>query len=167
MSVKWPVLLGLLTVFTNCCPRKTHLSTDTRDSVRIVTVVQTREIIRMDTVTIRLPLQEKSHTVPDSASHLENDYASSDAWIEADGSLYHDLKTKPGDQKIAIETKDRETVRIDTVRLIQQQTNTIEVAAPLTPWQARWMTLGKIFAGILAALLVGGVLKIARKIKVG
>ena len=120
---------------------------------------------------VKIPVTERNRRIVGDAEEVASgvffDQQEHEGWIEADGSLYHDLKTKPGDQKIAIETKDRETVRIDTVRLIQQQTNTIEVAAPLTPWQARWMTLGKIFAGILAALLVGGVLKIARKIKVG
>ena len=42
-------------------------------------------------------------TVRDSSSHLENDYALSDARILADGSLFHSLETKPRTDTLARE----------------------------------------------------------------
>ena len=56
-----------------------------------------REVITtIDTVTvfIEIPAQSASRETPDSTSHLETDYALSDAWINADGTLGHALENK-------------------------------------------------------------------------
>lgn len=51
--------------------------------------------IRMDTTYIEVPAQSAEVVIPDSTSHLETDFATSDARINPDGTLYHNLKNKP------------------------------------------------------------------------
>ena len=91
-----------------CCPCR-HLTTETdrQDSTRVE--VRTQTILVPDTVYLEIPSQTAERTTRDSVSHLENDYAVSDARINADGSLYHDLRTK--DQKKVIETDKRVETR--------------------------------------------------------
>lgn len=59
-----------------------------------------------------IPAQTAERTTRDSVSHLENDYAVSDARINPDGSLFHNLRTKP--QKKPVET-DKKIERRDSV----------------------------------------------------
>ena len=61
-------------------------------------------------------------TTQDSTSHLENDYATSDARINLDGSLFHDLKTKP--QKKAAQVQIA-TIRNDSVRVEYKYRNMV------------------------------------------
>lgn len=73
-------------------PRKA-LETETTDSVRVE--VRTERIETIDTVFVEIPRQSEKVAVKDTSSHLENDFAVSDASIDALGYLHHSLKTKP------------------------------------------------------------------------
>lgn len=64
-----------------------------RDSVRVE--VRTETVYVTDTTYIEIPAQTAERTTADSVSHLENDYATSDARINVDGTLTHTLATKP------------------------------------------------------------------------
>lgn len=68
-------------------------STEQQDSVRIE--FRERIVYVPDTVFIEIPAQTAERTTSDSTSHLENDYAESDARINPDGTLFHSLNTKP------------------------------------------------------------------------
>lgn len=61
-------------------------------------------------VDIAIPAISAERAVRDSSSHLENQFAESDARIELDGSLYHSLNTKPQtlhqDTEVKIEYRD-------------------------------------------------------------
>ena len=79
-----------------CCPCRRLASTESdrrSDSTRI----EYRERVTFvpDTILIEIPPEKAERTTIDSTSHLENDYAVSDARIQADGSLFHTLATKP------------------------------------------------------------------------
>lgn len=54
------------------------------------------ETLRLDTVfvEIEVPAQTASNTTYEGKSHLETDFAKSDAWINSDGSLGHSLENK-------------------------------------------------------------------------
>lgn len=71
----------------------------------------------------------------DSTSHLENDYATSDARINPDGTLYHDLKTKPQKKPVKfekpVERKDSTIYKTKTVT----ETEIVKVPRDLTWWQ--------------------------------
>ena len=88
------LLMAAVLLVGGCSPGK-HLAKtqQQQDSTRVEI---RKEIVYVpDTVYLEIPAQTAERTTRDSTSHLENDYATSDARINTDGSLYHDLKTKP------------------------------------------------------------------------
>ena len=97
-----------LLLFSSCRTGRQVVVVEARDSVRVEERV--REIKVTDTLFVEVPMQKESTTVRDSTSHLENDYAVSDARIMADGSLYHSLETKPRTdtltQELSVQAKD-------------------------------------------------------------
>lgn len=72
--------------------------------------VRYEKVFIEDTVFIEIPAQTSQKETSDKESNLENDYASSKARINPDGTLYHDLKTKPQKKpvpiKFPVERKD-------------------------------------------------------------
>lgn len=106
-----------------------------RDSVKVEVKTETKYV--RDTVFLEVPAQTAERTTADSTSHLENDYAVSDAKINKDGSLYHDLKTKPQDKPVPIqkpvEHKDSIIYRTEFVEKI------VPVERELTKWQRTQM----------------------------
>lgn len=124
-------MLILAAVFTASCSPCRHLATSSRDSLRVE--VRTRMEYVRDTIFRDIPAQSERVTTRDTLSHLENDYALSDARINADGSLFHALATKPRREPIAyqrrVEHRDSIVWRERTVR------DVLEVARPLTRWQ--------------------------------
>ncbi len=89
-------------MLSSCCPCR-HLTTGTRDSVRVETVVRTERII--DTAFIEVPVEVIRQTMRDTTSHLETAFAASDARILPDGSLSHSLANKPQKHLVEIENK--------------------------------------------------------------
>ena len=94
-------------------------------------------------------MQKESTTVRDSMSHLENDYAISDARIMADGSLYHSLETKPRTdtltQELSVQAKDsiiyREKV-IPKIYPVEKELN--------------WFVRMRIWLGNIMLVLISG-----------
>lgn len=129
-----------------CCPCR-HLSASSRDSVR----VEVRErIVRVhDTVTVEVPVESVKQTVRDTTSHLETSYASSDARINPDGSLYHSLENKAGNRPVEAE---KQIIYRDSI-VYQDRTNweIVEVERALTAWQQFRL---RAFWILLAALLI-------------
>lgn len=97
----------VLLLFSSCRTGKVVV-VEAKDSVRVEERI--REIKVTDTLFVEVPMQKESTTVRDSISHLENDYAISDARINPDGSLYHSLETKPRTdtltQELSVQAKD-------------------------------------------------------------
>lgn len=130
------ILLPLLAVMlSGCSPCRSVISSETaQDSVK-VQVVERTYLVR-DTVLLEIPAQVATIVTPDSVSFLENDYAESTARINSDGSLFHDLRTKPQEKPLAF---DKPVQQRDSVvykdRLITK-TKTVEVARKLTWWQS-------------------------------
>lgn len=130
-----PILLAAILLCG--CAATRHVSdsvnSEERDTVRVETVT----IYVPDTVFVEIPAQTAERETRDSVSNLENDYATSEARINPDGSLYHDLKTKPQKKPVEfqkpVERRDsivyRERVRTETV------TETVEVPRQLTWFQ--------------------------------
>lgn len=88
------LLVAAVLLVGGCSPGK-HLA-KTQQQQDSTWVEIRKEIVYVpDTVYLEIPAQTAERTTRDSTSHLENDYAESDARINSDGSLYHDLKTKP------------------------------------------------------------------------
>lgn len=144
MYVLSAVLVSMLFIVSGCCTQRRVVEQNTtviqqKDSANIEVRVEKEIVYQTDTLYINIPPQTSERTTLDSVSHLENDYATSDARINQDGSLYHDLKTKP--QEIPAEFQ-KPIERNDSVRteyktkteyvtLIEKK----EIEKELTWWQ--------------------------------
>ena len=133
-----PVFLILFMLATSCGSGK-HLpaQTEHRDSVR----VEVREVTKFirDTVWMQIPIQSAENTIRDTtrdtSSHLETDFAESDARINPDGTLHHSLRNKEQEKPVPV---DVPTTQKDSIvyrdKFIYE---TIEVERDLTGWQ-KW-----------------------------
>ena len=98
--------VAIIFVLASCCSSKcltTHSQEYLRDSVRIE--YRERTVLVPDTVYFEIPRQMAERTIADSVSHLENDYASSDARLNSDGTLTHTLNSKPHLKPVPTERK--------------------------------------------------------------
>ena len=133
MATTVAIFLFITTVmlFSSCRTGRQVVVVEGKDSIRIEERV--REIKVTDTLFVEVPMQKESTTVRDSMSHLENDYAISDARIMADGSLYHSLETKPRTdtltQELSVQAKDSIIYREKVVPKI------VPVEKGLSDWQ--------------------------------
>lgn len=159
MFVLSAVLVSML-MLSGCCTQRRVVEQNTtviqqKDSANVEVKVEKVIEYLTDTVFVEVPAQMAERTIQDSISHLENDFATSDARINIDGSLFHDLKTKP--QKKAVEYQ-KPVERKDSVRteyktkteyitLIEKQ----EVEKELTWWQS---TCIKWFPWSLVLILI-------------
>ena len=144
MYVLSAVLVSMLFIVSGCCTQRRAVEQNTtviQQKNSANTEVRVEKVIEYltDSVYIKIPAQMAERTTQDSTSHLENDYATSDARINQDATLYHDLKTKP--QEIASEFQ-KPVERNDSVRTeYKTKTKYItlidkkEVEKELTWWQ--------------------------------
>ena len=118
-------------LFLSCRTGRQVVVVEARDSVRVEERV--REIKVTDTLFVEVPAQSAERTTADSTSHLENDYAVSDARIMIDGSLYHSLETKPRTdtltQELSVQAKDSIIYREKVIPQI------VTVEKGLSDWQ--------------------------------
>lgn len=141
-------LISLFCSCRTCRPAETDLTVVSGDSLREKTVYV--ETLRIDTVTVtvEIPAQSVERIGRDSTSHLETDFAVSDAWLTRDGSLGHNLrnKTRKMETDIQVPVKDtylqqeKEKIRRMTIR--ETRTVRIITATPLKRWQKLLMWCG-------------------------
>lgn len=134
MKKKIILILSVFLLLTSCGAGK-HLpiQTDQRDSVR----VEVREVTRYvpDTAWMNIPAQSAENTTRDTSSHLETDFAESDARIDPDGTLHHSLRNKPQKQPVPVDVP--QTQKDSIVYRDRFISETIEVPRDLTSWQ-KW-----------------------------
>lgn len=145
------ILSLVLLLICGCAASRIIESSDIerQDSIRIE--YRERIVSVPDTVFVEIPAQTAERTTPDSASHLENDYAESDARINPDGTLFHSLDTKlqmkPVPTEKQIEYRDsivyRDRIKTETV------TETEYVERSLSWWEKTqiygfWLALAVI-----------------------
>ena len=151
------ILLIILILLAGCYPCR-HLPTAGtviyRDSIHVDTRVETYTEYIHDTVYVAIPAQTAERITKDSTSYLENDYAASNAAIKPDGSLYHDLVTKP--QKIPKEIDIPVHHRDSTATFYHAaEIPTItEVEADLTWWEITCITMFPMSLIGIAILLI-------------
>lgn len=144
------VLALMVWLLMGCCPCR-HLTASMQDSVRVEVVERIVEV--PDTFYYTLPNLSERVTTSEEYSHLENEYALSDAAILADGSLSHTLEVRPRPIKVAFK---RPTIHRDSVVYHNSyRTVTVEVERALTWWQQTqirgfWAML--ILVAVLAAV---------------
>ena len=146
-------LFGLLlcALLGSCKSQKNLIhEKEQKDSVRVDVRYQT--IIVPDTVYVEIPPQIAERTTADSTSHLENDYATSDARINPDGTLFHQLATKPQKKPVEVDKKIEQRDSIVYVEKSNTETGQqiVEVERQLSWWEKT-----RIYGFyLLAALLV-------------
>ncbi len=122
------VMLFVLTAMLMCGCRSTK-SVVSRDSVRVE--IRHHTVFVPDTIKVPLPPQKEYIVTPDSSSHLENDYAESDAAIK-DGMLHHSLRTKPHDIPVAVQ---KEIQYNDSIIYKDREVEVIKEVHKLHKWQ--------------------------------
>ena len=140
-------LLLLSLALASACSTVRPLSTT--DSTKVE--VRTETVIEKDTVFVELPRVVERVAVQDTTSHLENEFALSDARISG-GVLKHSLETKPVKMPAVV---DKQIVYRDSVVFRDRvQTQTVEVEKKLTGWQQAKIRVGGFcfFAVILIGL---------------
>lgn len=141
------------------CPQAVTVH-DRSDSARTEIVRHTKTLIP-DTLSWEIPPQRAQRTTFDTVSFLENDFSTSTARVNADGSLFHDLHAKAG-KRIDIPTQ-KEVERRDSivyVDCIRETKVEVPVRQPLTRWQ-KAQIWG--FWGLLLAFTALGLYFIRRK----
>ena len=138
------VLLAILgQLFVGCSPRITPPA-EIRDSVR----VEIRERVVHDTAYVDVPLIKEMNVTRDTSSHLENEYAMSDASI-SNGTLRHSLETRP--HKIAAPV----TITVhDTLTVEKKAETIIKEVNVLTKWQGFQIILGRILGGLFLLIIL-------------
>ena len=134
-TLRHTALLTIAALLLTAC-RTTRVVEHTRAEVRDSIIERVRIDTLIDTLRVDIPLQAEQTVVLDSSSHLENDYAISDAAILPDGRLQHSLRTKPQAIEtpvtIYVPSTDKETYHdgsSDNAKTIYVETN------KLRPWQ--------------------------------
>ena len=138
------VLLAILgQLFVGCSPRITPPA-EIRDSVR----VEIRERPVHDTAYVDVPLIKEVNVTRDTSSHLENEYAMSDASI-SNGTLRHSLETRP--HKIAAPV----TIIVhDTLTVEKKAETIIKEVNTLTKWQGFQIILGRVLGGLFLLIIL-------------
>lgn len=139
----------LMNIFASCSPRIYPPS-------KIEHVVDTviRERLVHDTATFVIEKEVERIVTRDTMSHLENDYAKSDAMVEG-GFLHHSLETKPHTVYIPVEVPVHDTTVVET-----QAETIIQKENYITPWQNFQIMLCWILAAVLAlAVSIGFIFK--------
>jgi hypothetical protein len=123
------------------------------DSIR--TEVRTETVYVKDTAYIKIPVQTAQSIVPDTLkSSLENDFATSDAWVTPDGMLHHTLETKPQempfeyDKKIEKQDSTTDKTGMDTI------VKTKYVEKELTWWEETRLITWYVLAATIVAVAV-------------
>ena len=154
------VMAALLLV--GCCPCKNlvrETTTVERDSTK--TEVKKETIYVTDTVYVEIPEQTAERTTNDSTSHLENDYAVSDASINPDGTLHHTLATKP--QKKPVEFQKPIERNDSIVYRYKYRDKEVIKEKELSGWEHFKVDYGGYAIAILSLLLGFGIYRVARK----
>ncbi len=135
--MKHTILLILLVFLTTGCKTHNTVQQSTLPVVPIETNTDTKtvHIETIDTVFIETPLQSAERTTPGRESHLETDYAESNARINEDGTLTHTLHNK----QVKIPVPVRHSSDTVYVNKYMEKPVTVEVykavERKLTSWQ--------------------------------
>lgn len=151
----------LLAILACACSPKVLPPASHTDSVR----VEIRERIVHDTAILEVPKVVEKNVTRDTSSHLENDWAKSDAEVKG-GFLWHSLESKPQIIKVPVAVPVHDTTYIE--KEAQTITEIKEVEKPLTWWQRFrlgafwWLLVGLV--GCLVWIFRKPLIGLARKI---
>lgn len=149
------ILVLAIIGLTGCSAPRTLIQSSRTDSVRTDRKVEIRTRIEYVPVFVQIPDQRESAIIEQSdTSHLETQYAASDAFIRPDGMLYHDLRNKPQEKHVNVPVEVTDTSTTRTIDRQQREQIEVPVPMPLSWWQRLWQTSGKIAWGLLAGAII-------------
>lgn len=152
--------LAIFAVLVASCGSSRHAATsiETHDSTKVE--VRMKRIEHIDTVYIELPRQVERIVTQDTTSRLENDYAVSEARVEA-GMLHHTLETKAAKVPVPAKATIEKMYGITTVSKAKVEKEKVYIEKKLTAWQ-RFRLRG--FWVLAAAVVAIGFWKFRRPI---
>lgn len=126
--------LAIFAVLVASCGSSRHAATsiETHDSTKVE--VRMERIEHIDTVYIELPRQVERIVTQDTTSRLENDYAVSEARVEA-GMLHHTLETKAAKVPVPAKATIEKMYGITTVSKAKAEKEKVYIEKELTAWQ--------------------------------
>lgn len=129
------IVIIIVFLFLTSCGAGKHLPTRTelQDSIRVE--VREKTVYIRDTVLVEIPVQSAENTTRDTSSHLETDYAESDARIDPDGTLHHSLRNKPQKKPVPVDVP--QTQKDSIVYRTRYISEANEAPRDLTAWQ-KW-----------------------------
>ena len=134
MKTKIILILSVFLFLISCgAGRHLPVQTENRDSVRVE--IREKTVYIRDTVLIEIPAQSAENTTRDTSSHLETDYAESDARIDPDGTLHHSLKNKEQQKPVPVDVP--QTQKDSIVYKDRYVYEKVDVPRELTDWQ-KW-----------------------------
>lgn len=136
--------ISVILILCSCGASRHTPVVEYRDSIR----VEYRDRVIVDTAYYEVVREIEKNVTRDTASHLENTYAKSDAVVR-DGVLYHSLESKPQRIPVPHFIIVRDTVIVE--KISEQGTVTEYIEKELTWWQ-RFRLDG--FWVLLAALII-------------
>lgn len=131
------LVIILLVLAVSCSPKIIE---------RVETKIEYRDRIVHDTATFEVPVEVEKIVTRDTVSHLENNWAKSDA-VVSEGLLHHSLESKPKIIQVPVEVHVTDTLWKEA----QAVTETKEVEKPLSWWKSFKLDA---FWWLLAAVLV-------------
>lgn len=157
------LLICGVSLLLTACKTQSKVIEQQKQETRIETKYE--RIFVHDTAYIEIPVQSAEKTVRDSASHLENDYAISDARINADGSLFHYLQTKPQKKPVPV---DKVIERKDSLIYVKNEVKVpVKVEKELSSWQnfrlRYFNSLLIVLLGVLAYIFRKPIIKLIRR----
>lgn len=148
----------LISILCSCSPKiYPQAGTDVTDSVRI----EVRTEYRDTTIFVFVPDESVENTTSDTISRLHTSVAESVAEVR-NGMLYHSLRNR---DTARLQHHFRAPTKMVTKEHKQLITNrvVVEVEKELSWWQKTTIYLGYVMMGLIAILVVLGVIKLKTK----
>lgn len=140
MEIVDTILLLLLGILLACSCGVQKPSIVVKDSVR----VEIHERIVHDTAYFAIAPSEQSVVSRDTTSHLENEYAETDAAIRG-GLLFHSLVTHPKTIQVPVTTIVHDTLKIEA----KENTIYVDVPRQASKWENFLEVCGYILLGLV------------------
>lgn len=135
------VLMSLLLLSCGAAKNVPTASPSVRDSTHVE--IREKTVFIHDTLYINVPKQSASNTTNESFSHLETDFAVSDASIDSTGNLRHTLNNKEANVPVPTDTpvhsRDSVVYRDREIEIPKPYPVEVEVPRDLTWWQKTQM----------------------------
>ena len=153
LSMRKLIIIVFIAILLTSCGSSRHAATsiETHDSTKVE--VRTERIEHIDTVYVELPRQVERIVTQDTTSRLENDYAVSEARVEA-GMLHHTLKTKAAKIPVPVKTTIEKKDSITTNSKSEVEKEKVYIEKELTAWQRFRLRGFWILAAIIGGYLV-------------